>query len=115
MVDPEELRQMCELGSRGWGFKSIARGLGISKNTVRRYLRRGGDAEKQVRPSARCLDEDQRMLAVELLGGAAEGNAAVVKRLLIEQGVDASLRTVQRAVAEHRQAQRAGDAASVRF
>lgn len=115
MVDPEELRQMRELGARGWGFKSIARELGISKNTVRRYLRGGAEAGKQVRPSARCLDDEQRKLAVELLGGAAEGNAAVVKRLLGEHGVDASLRTVQRAVEEHRQAQRAAQAATVRF
>jgi len=78
MVDPEEVRQMRELGARGWGLKSIARELGISKNTVRRYLRRGIEAEKQVRPSARCLDDAQRKLAIELLGGAADGNAEPV-------------------------------------
>jgi transposase len=115
MVDPEELRHLRELHARGWGFKSIARELGISKTTVRRYVRGGVAAEKQVRPKARCLDDKERQLAIELLGGPAEGNAAVVKRLLVEQGVDVSLRTVQRAVEEHRQAQRAAEAATVRF
>ncbi len=115
MVEPEELRHLRELHRRGWGAKSIARELGIARNTVRRYLRGGVAAEEQVRPQARCLDVKQRELAIELLDGAAEGNAAVVKRLLAAKGVEASLRTIQRAVEDHRCAQRALEAATVRF
>lgn len=115
MVEPEELQHLRELHRRGWGAKRIARELGIARNTVRRYLRGGADAEEQIRPKARRLDDAQRALAIELLCGPAEGNAAVVKRLLAEKGVEASLRTIQRAVEEHRLAQYALEAATVRF
>jgi transposase len=115
MVEPEAVRQMRELGRLGWGKKRIAREVGVSIGTVHRYLRGGEAAERQVRPSARCLDSTQRAAAVELLAGAAEGNAVVVAQLLAEQGVEASVRTVQRAVAAQRQARRAAELATVRF
>jgi transposase len=44
----------------------------------------------------------------------AEGNAVVVRQLLADQGCAVSVRTVQRAVAPVRQAQRAADVATVR-
>jgi transposase len=115
MVEPEAVRQMRELRRLGWGKKRIAREVGVSITTVQRYLRRGEAAERQERPAARCLDGAQRAAAVELLAGAAEGNAVVVAQLLAEQGVEASVRTVQRAVAAQRQARRAADLATVRY
>jgi transposase len=57
---------------------------------------------------ARCTE------ARALFTGAAEGNAVVVRRLLAEGGVRVSIRTVQRAVADVRRAQRAADLATVR-
>src|SRR5262249_62427946 len=61
------------------------------------------------------LDKEARALAVDLFETTAEGNAVVVADLLVERGVAASVRTVQRAVAPHRRAQRAAEAATVRF
>jgi transposase len=115
MVEPETVRQMRELHRRGWGIKALARELGIARNSVRRYLREGEAAEEQQRPTARCLDEPARTEALRLLEGPAEGNAVVVARLLREQGVEASLRTVQRVVEPYRREQRAADVATVRY
>jgi transposase len=115
MVDPEVVRQIHALRSLRWGSKRIAKELGVTRNTVKRYLRGGQVAETQRRPSARCLDEAARRRALELFEGAAEGNAVVVQRLLRQEGDEAGLRTVQRAVEEQRRAKRAAQAATVRF
>jgi DNA-binding NarL/FixJ family response regulator len=42
MRTPDEVTAILELQRKGWGAKRISRELGISKNTVRRYLRAGG-------------------------------------------------------------------------
>lgn len=115
MIEPDEVRAILELGRRGWGAKRIAKELGFSRNTVRLYLRRGERTGRPVRPKRRRLTEEQRELAVKLLEGVAEGNAVVVQRELRKEGVEASLRTVERAVEGARQARRAADLATVRF
>lgn len=72
MIEPEVVRQVRELTERGWGAKKIAQELGIARNTVRRYVRGGAEAEKQVRPGARKLDEDRRAEAKQLFVSVAE-------------------------------------------
>ena len=42
MHTPEDVKAMLKLASLGWGAKRIAREVGCSRNTVRRYLRHGG-------------------------------------------------------------------------
>jgi transposase len=115
MVEPEIIRQIRDLAARGWGAKRIARELEVARNTVRRYLRGGLEAEVQVRPGSRRLDEDGRAEARQLYAGLAGGNAVVVARELRRRGVEASVRTVQRVVADQRREKLAEDAASVRF
>jgi transposase len=115
MVEAEAVREMRELAERGWGAKRIARELGLARNTVRRYLRRGPEAEVQERPAARRLDGGARVEAVALFDGEAEGNAVVVAGILGQRGIEASIRTVQRAVAKRRREQAAADVATVRF
>ena len=68
----------------------------------------------QVRPSARRLSVEDQATAQALFQREAEGNAVVVQQLLAERGCAVSVRTVQRAVAPVRQAQRAADVATVR-
>jgi transposase len=82
---------------------------------VRRYLRGGAMAEVQRRPGAWTLDEAGRALAMELLDGPAQGNAVVVRRLLVERGIVVPLRTLQRLLMPHRQVRRAAEVATVRF
>ncbi|HEY3488742.1 MAG TPA: IS21 family transposase [Candidatus Deferrimicrobiaceae bacterium] len=115
MVEPEVVRQMRQLLELGWGAKRVARELGIARNTVRRYQRAGEAAETQVRPKAWRLDTAARADAVVLFEGAAEGNAVVVQQLLAEKDVEASVRTVQRAVAERRRELVASAVATVRY
>jgi len=114
MVAAEVVRQMAQLAQLGWGAKRIARELEVARNTVRRYLR-GARAEVQEHLAARRLDEAARAEALRLYDGEAEGNAVVVARLLREQSIAASVRTVQRAVEERRRSQRASQVATVRF
>jgi hypothetical protein len=80
---------------------------------ARRYLR-GAGAGVQIRPTARRLSDADRPTAQTWFQGTAESNAVVVQQLLAEDGCQASVQTVQRAVAPVRQAQRAADLATVR-
>ena len=114
MLEPEIVRQIRGLAAMRWGSKRIAETLGISRGAARRYLR-GATTGAQERPRARRLDAEQRSVAVELLEGEAAGNAVVARQLLGERGVEVGLRTLQRAVAPHRQARRAAELATVRF
>jgi predicted transcriptional regulator len=102
MVEQEVVRRMRALAEAGWGVKRIAREVGVARNTVRRYLREGEAADKQVMPRARQLTEAEQRRAVELWNTTAERNAVVVRALLAREGVEASVRTVQRAVEDKR-------------
>ena len=73
MVEQEVVRRMRVLAEAGWGVKRIAREVGVARNTVRRYLRAGVAADKQVRPKARQLTAAEQQRAVELWTTAAEG------------------------------------------
>lgn len=113
VVEGEMVTAIRELTNRGWGAKAIAAELAIARNTVRRY-QRGAEAGVQVRPLARRLSVEDQATAQALFQREAEGNAVVVQQLLAERGCAVSVRTVQRAVAPVRQAQRAADVATVR-
>ena len=113
VVEGEMVTAIRELTNRGWGARAIAAELAIARNTVRRY-QRGAQAGVQVRPSARRLSVEDQATAQALFQCEAEGNAVVVQQLLTERGCAVSVRTVQRAVAPVRQAQRAADVATVR-
>lgn len=106
--DIENLRRLR------WGSKRIARELGVARNTVLRYLR-NADARVQKRPNGAKLTPAQREQAMDLFETTAQGNAVVVHELLVDKGVQASLRTVQRAVAQRRRDQATREATTVRF
>lgn len=112
MVEPEVVRRMWQLREMRWGAKRIAKELGVARNTVRRYLKGGPDAEVQVRPNARALSDEDRAKAVKLFESTAAGNAVVVHELLAPE---ASVRTVQRAVRPVRLERRAAQVATVRY
>lgn len=114
VIDGHIVTMIRDLASRGVGSKTIAREVGVARNTVRRYLREPLTAGVQVRPAARKLTEANRQMARELYAGPAAGNAVVVQRLLGEHGARISVRTIERAVADIRRAQRASALATVR-
>ncbi len=114
MVKPEIVDRIRELSGQGLGSKRIARQLGISRNSVRRYLA-GATVGFQERPAARRLDAVALREVQDLFGTVAEGNTVVVQQELARQGLHVELRTLQRAVGPLRQAQRAEALATVRF
>lgn len=114
MLEPEVVERIRSLAADGLGSKRIARLLGVSRNSVRRYLA-GADVGSRGRPAARRLDDAALREVQELYATVAEGNAVVIQQELAAQGTRVPLRTLQRAVAPLRQEQRAAAKATVRF
>src|ERR1700730_1088757 len=114
MLKPEVVDLIHELSGQGLGSKRIARQLGISRNSVRRYLA-GAKAGFQERPKARRLDAHTRHEVQRLFDTVAQGNAVVIQQELAARGIALELRTVQRAVTSLRQEARARALATVRF
>jgi len=114
VIEGELVTAIRALAGRGVGKKAIAREVGVAVNTVRRYLRAPITPGQQIRPAARRLTDDHRDQARTLYEGAAAGNAVVVRRLLAERGCAISVRTIERAVADIRRAQRVAALATVR-
>ena len=115
LVEAEVVRRMKVLAEMGWGAKRIARELEIARNTVKRYLKGGAAPGVQLHLKQRKLDAAERAKAVALFDGEAEGNAVVVHELLSSAGIEAGIRTVQRAVEDHRRSKQVAELATVRF
>jgi transposase len=114
MKTPQDIAAILKLHQLGWGKKAIARELGISKNTVRRYLDAGGVLDYAKPQRSSLLEGQGAWLAQELR--RHRGNADVVRQELERQkGIQVSLRTVQRAVQEHRVQMEAEAKATLRF
>lgn len=115
MEEPEDVAVMLRLHQKGWGSKRIARELGVSRNTVRRYLRAGGyvpyggpDGRSKI------LDGHQQWLKEQFHRHG--GNADVVRQELErEHAIRVSLRTVERAVVDERRLLNAEAVATTRF
>lgn len=114
VIEGQVVTAIRTLAGRGVGKKAIAREVGVAVNTVRRYLRQPITPGQQIRPAARRLTDDRREEARTLYEGPAAGNAVVVQRLLAARGCDMSVRTIERAVADIRRAQRIAALATVR-
>ena len=114
MLEPEVVDRIRELSGQGLGSKRIARQLGVSRNSVRRYLA-GATVGYQERPAARRLDSATLREVRDLFGTVAEGNAVVIQQELASRGIRVELRTLQRAVATQRQEEHAEALATVRF
>jgi transposase len=111
---PEEVEAVLRLHRQGWGTRRIAVELGMSRNTVRRYVRQGSWCAYKGPKRAGKLAGLEDWLAERFR--RHRGNAEVVRQeLASELGVSVSLRTVERAVAPLRQQLRAEARATVRF
>lgn len=114
MKTPEDVTVMLRLKQLGWGTKRIARELGISRNTVRGYLRKGEWRAYGNPQRAKTLDGLEDWLEDRFFRHA--GNADVIRQeLQREKGIDVSLRTVERAVRPYRDKLKAEQKATVRF
>lgn len=114
MRTPQDVQVMLQLHQSGWGVKRIAVELGVSKNTVKRYVRAGGWVAYANGGRAKVLDGHRQW--VERQYRQHRGNAEVVRQQLArEQGVRVSVRTVERAVEGVRRQLRAEAEATTRF
>lgn len=114
MRTPEDVAAMLRLHELGWGSKRIARELGVSRNTVRRYVRQGGYAPYATPRRRGRLDGLEDWLRERLV--RHRGNADVVRQeLASEHSIEVSLRTVERAVAPYRRELAAQARATTRF
>jgi len=114
MLLPDEVTAMVRLHGLGWGAKRIAREMGCSRTTVRRYLEAGGWMAYCKLRRGRRLDGLEAWLSERF--HRHRGNADVVRQdLAREHGIVVSLRTMERAVAPLRQELRAEGRATIRF
>lgn len=114
MRTPDDVAAMLCLKALGWGIRRIARELGCSHMTVRRYLAEGGYLAYRRPARRRTLTGLEDWLAERFHRHA--GNADVVRQeLLAEKGIHVSLRTVERAVVGLRRELQAQARATVRF
>lgn len=114
MKTPDDVSAMVRLRACGWGVKRIARELGCSHHTVKRYVVAGGVVPFGSRRRARLLDGHEDWLRERFV--RHRGNADVVRQdLLAEKGLAVGRRTLQRALAPYRQALKAEALATVRF
>lgn len=114
MKTPDEIGAIKRLHDLGWGVKRIARGLQVSKNTVKKYLAADGKIEYQGSGRPSKLEGHDEWLREEYR--RHRGNAEVVRQELERQkGVQVSLRTVERAVEGQRRLLTAEAKATLRF
>jgi len=114
MLEPAAVAAMLRLKELGWGTKRIARELGASRGTVKRYLAAGGWRPFKSPARKKRLGGLEDWLAERFR--RHRGNADVIRQeLAIEKGLRVSLRTVERAVAPLRRELEVEARASVRF
>lgn len=113
MKTPEFVDKILSFAAMGWKKKTIAKELGITTKTVKKYLKQGGWVP-YTRKVCRSLVELDDWL--EQSFHLHNGNAAVVKQELLRQhGLSVNIRTVQRAVHPFRRKLIAQEKATIRF
>jgi hypothetical protein len=114
MQTPEEMLVMHKLLELGWSRRRIAAEVGISRNTLDRYLSLGEWQPYNSANRSGQLDEHMDWLRERF--EQHHGNAEVVRQELVKQkGVDVSLRTVERSVRPWREELRQSRQATVRY
>lgn len=114
MQTPDEVAAMLRLEALGWGVRRIARELGCSHMTVRRYLAAGGWVPHRGRGRPRRLVGLEEWVAERFRRHA--GNADVVRQELErEKGLRLTLRTIERQVMPLRRELAAEARATMRF
>ena len=114
MLKPDEAARMVRLHELGWGTRRIAKEFGCSRNTVKRYLAADGWTPYGGSPRGGKLAGLDEWLRERF--HRHRGNADVVRQeLSSELSIDASLRTVERAVARYRRELAAEAKATLRF
>lgn len=113
VLDAREVQGIFGLLGRGWQVKAIARELGMARNTVRAWVRRGPDAERPRTGRPQALVGHEDWLKARFLAGVR--NADVLRQELADRGLLVSIRTVERFVSPLRTAAMNEERATLRF
>lgn len=113
MLGSEAVREIFTLRRLGWGTKTIARELGLARNTVRDWLRAGADRTYAIPARGALLAEHLSWLRDRFRAGVRNGD--VIRQELLARGVVTSLRTVNRALKPLRRELAMADRATIRF
>jgi transposase len=113
MLQNTDIEKILSLRSCGWGFKRIAKELGISRRIIKKYIKYDGQ-KPSGKPRSKQLDGLESWL--EDRYRRHRGNADVVRQeLLAEHQIKVSLRTVERAVQHIRERDLVKAKATIRF
>jgi len=114
MQSAKDVTEIFCLHRQGWGTKKIAETLGISRNTVKKYLRQGEWKPCRGAPKTGKLAGLSDWLEERFRRHS--GNADVVRQELEkERGIRVSLRTVERAVEPWRREMKVEREATLRY
>lgn len=113
MLREDTVQEMLARLARGEGVKTIARGLGVDRKTVKRWRRLGRWQPRQGRPRPRGLDPYLARLAQR--GPEVGWNAVVLHRELQGVGFTGTVQQVRRAIRPWRAEARWATLATVRY
>jgi transposase len=113
MLGSDGVREIFTLRRLGWGIKRIARELGLARNTVRDWLRKGANRTYAGPAKRPLLGGHLGWIRERFRAGVRNGD--VIRQELLARGVVASLRTVNRALGPLRRELILADRATIRF
>lgn len=113
MLGESAVAQIFTLQGLGWPIKKIAREVGLSRNTVRDWLRAGQDRSYAGGSRPGLLEKYYFWIQNQFNAGVR--NADVLRQELEAIGVSVSLRTVERAIRPFRESYMRAEQATVRF
>ena len=113
MLGEGAVAQIFALKALGWGAKRISRETGVSRNTIRDWLRAGEDRRYGGEGRPGILDPHHFWIQSRFQGGVR--NADVLRQEFEAMGISVSLRTVERALRPFRQSWERAQKATMRF
>jgi transposase len=114
MKNQDDVSEIIRLRANGLGTKRIAQSLGISRGTVKKYLKNGGSIKYKSPGRNSALSEHSDWVRENFFKHG--GNADVVRQELKKEfGLDISLRTVEREVQAYREELRRESSATLRY
>ena len=113
MVESEAVGQLFALRRLGWGTSRIADELGIARNTVKAWLRKGPERRYEGPRRIAALEPHLAWLRERWQAGVRNGD--VFRQELLGRGIQVSLRTVERALAPLHREWKVAEKATLRF
>lgn len=113
MLESEAVGQLFALRRLGWGTKRIAEELGIARNTVRAWVRKGPERSYGGPMRKSTLEPHLAWLRERWRAGVRNGD--VFRQELAAKGILVSLRTVERAIRPLQQELKVLEKATLRF